>query len=186
MKKSLIILIAAIVIIAVGAASTIAWITSTTGTLENKFTVGDVDITLTEPDWVSTNDNLLVPGKALTKDPTVTVLTGSEKCYVFVEIEIAADLETVIDYTIASPWVALGGTYPGVYWTTVEKDTDDDTVLPVLTGNQVTVPTTITSTELALVQTAADTMKITAYAIQFDYLTAPASAESAWLLVTVP
>lgn len=189
MKKSAIILIAVILILAIGAASTIAWFTSVKS-LTNTFTVGKVDITLTEPDWVSANDNLLVPGKALTKDPTVTVLAGSEKCYVFVKIETAADLETVIDYTVITvnprAWVPLDG-YPGVYWQITEKSASA-TVIPVLTGNQVNVPTTIVAADLALVQTADDTMKITAYAIQFDYLsdagTPVSDAVGAWNILT--
>ncbi len=178
MKKSLIILIAVIAIIAVGAASTIAWITSTTGTLTNEFTVGDVDITLTEPNWV--DDSLIVPGAAITKDPKVTVLANSEKCYVFVKIEIAADLEAVIDWAPAAGWTVLPG-YTGsgvVYYRTAEKSASPQE-FPVLLNNQVTVPTTVVKAQLDLVSNADDTLKITAYAIQYDYIT-PATAEGAW------
>ncbi len=180
MKKSAIILIAAILILAVGAASTIAWITSTTNTLTNTFTVGKVDITLREPAWDSYEDNLLVPGKALTKDPTVTVLAGSEKCYVFVKIETTAELEAVIDYTVNSTWNELAGE-TGVYYQIVEK-AGTHTLLQVLTDNQVTVPTTVVAADLAEIETLVDTMKITAYAIQFDHLT-DATPAGAWTLL---
>lgn len=182
MKKAIIITAAVIVLIAVGAASTIAWLTATSSTLTNTFTVGKVDITLREPVWDSYEDNLLVPGKALTKDPIVTVLAGSEKCYVFVKIETAPDLDAVIDYDIAAGWTALGTPNTDVYYQVAEKSANN-TGLPVLANNQVAVPTTVDAAGLAEVQTAVDTMKITAYAIQFDYLT-DATPAGAWALVS--
>lgn len=188
MKKAIIITTAVIVLIAVGAASTIAWLTATSSTLVNTFTVGKVDITLTEPAWTSgQNDNILVPGKAITKDPTVTVLAGSEKCYVFVKIKTTPDLDAVIDYEIDTDWTALGASYPGVYYQVVDKPATD-TALTVLANNQVTIPTVVTKTGLEAVQTAADTMNITAYAIQYNYLSdgsAPVNdAEGAWNILT--
>ena len=50
------------------------------------FTVGDVDITLTEPSWEALEKNpqakVIAPNKSIAKDPTVTVKGGSEECYV--------------------------------------------------------------------------------------------------------
>ena len=48
---------------------TLAWLTAKTDTVTNTFTVGDINIDLTE----TTTDYKLVPGNTIAKDPTVTV-----------------------------------------------------------------------------------------------------------------
>lgn len=188
MKKATLITIAVIaifVILSANVSSTIAWITATTSTLDNTFTVGNVDITLTEPQWDAETEHFLVPGKPLVKDPIVTVLAYSEKCYVFVKIETTAFLDNCIEYDIDSAWTSLGVTYPGIYYTVAEKSAAD-TVIPVLADNKVTVSGTITAADLAAIGIG-DTMKITAYSIQFDYLTSSGTAvntaESAWVIL---
>lgn len=63
----------------------------------NTFTVGNVDITLTEEGWGNEEPiGHLVPGKTIAKDPTVTLNTGSEDAWVFVEVEIGSDFQTVM------------------------------------------------------------------------------------------
>ena len=47
----------------------------------NTFTVGDVDITLTEPAWDDEEHDDVYPGEALPKDPTVTN-DGDNPCFV--------------------------------------------------------------------------------------------------------
>lgn len=56
---------------------------------KNTFTVGNVDITLTEPNWTSTGSEdapEVYPGEALAKDPTVTN-DGANPCFVRIEVE---------------------------------------------------------------------------------------------------
>lgn len=53
----------------------------------NTFTVGKVGISLAEPDW--TNNQVMMPGVYVEKNPTVTVDADSEDCYLFVEIDMA-------------------------------------------------------------------------------------------------
>jgi hypothetical protein len=183
MKKAIIIIAAVIVVLAAGITSTIAWITSTTGPLDNKFTIGDVNITLTEPDFVQ--NSKLVPGKTIKKDPKVTVKANSEPCYVFVKIETTADLAACVGYTVDPAWTPLTG-HTGVYWQTAESKASDAD-LPVLANNQITVSGSITKADLAKIDVSADSMKITAYAIQQNYLTsggtAVTDAAGAWTIL---
>ena len=54
----------------------------------NAFTVGKVDIELDEPNWEG-NDQTLMPGTRLAKDPTITVENDSEDCYLFVKLDMS-------------------------------------------------------------------------------------------------
>ena len=54
----------------------------------NTFTVGNVDITLTEPNWTSTGSQdapEVYPGEPLAKDPTVTN-AGANPCFVRIKV----------------------------------------------------------------------------------------------------
>lgn len=93
MKKKLTLLVAFVLVFALGVAGTFAYLTSEK-TVTNTFTVGNVAITLLETAVnengdaipsatpVVENDYHLLPGHTYTKDPTVTVLAGSEESYV--------------------------------------------------------------------------------------------------------
>lgn len=98
MKKRTVALVLAIVLVfAVAVGGTVAYLTSTAN-VKNTFTVGSVNIKLDEakvtPDGkavtpaerVTANDYKLMPGHTYTKDPTVTVLKGSEKSYVRMKV----------------------------------------------------------------------------------------------------
>lgn len=52
--------------------------------VENKFTVGSIDISIDEPNF---EDKHMTPGKELDKDPAVTVNAESEASYVFMAID---------------------------------------------------------------------------------------------------
>lgn len=106
---------------------TIAYLTSTTGTVTNTFTLGKVAITLDETtvdtygepigsgDPTQSNSYKLIPGHTYTKDPTVHVTSGSEVCYLFVKVvNPLASIEKAGNTTIAKQmetngWVALSG-----------------------------------------------------------------------------
>lgn len=110
MKKSKAILMAlcAVLLVAASVMGTLAYLTST-DSVTNTFTVGNVKITLDELDVdrdTNTDDNVtvgdvtrdkanaykLLPGHTFTKDPTIHVASTSEDCYLFVKVvnEIAA------------------------------------------------------------------------------------------------
>ena len=83
--KKLVALLAALVLIfGLTIGGTVAWLATATNPLENVFTTGDINITLTEPNYKPNADGKFkfMPGDVFAKDPTVTVLAGSEPCYV--------------------------------------------------------------------------------------------------------
>lgn len=94
MKKSKVLLVAlcAVLLVAASVMGTLAYLTSQ-DTVVNTFTVGKVKITLDEakvkPDGtldgntrVKENSYHLIPGMSYIKDPTMTVVQGSEESYV--------------------------------------------------------------------------------------------------------
>lgn len=164
---------------------TIAWLTATTGSVVNTFTVGDVNITLTEEGATDLNDdgNLeqefhIVPGVDIEKKPEVTVTANSEDCWLFVKVEEAnwpsateADGTRKVNYTIDSGWTKLTGVagVDNVYYRKVSSNSSDQP-FNVLTSNQVTVSDTLTKAEANSIGTSVDAPKLTftAYAIQQD------------------
>ena len=62
----------------------------------NTFTVGNVDITLTEPNWDAALKEdakaaTLIPGRVIAKDPTITVEETSQRAYTFMKVQLSAD-----------------------------------------------------------------------------------------------
>lgn len=126
-KKLLTILTALVLVAVVGAGSTLAYL-SQERTLTNVFTIGDVDIVLSETDYVngeilkegildkrieldktnktggnSDTDYKLYPSKIVKKDPTVKVLASSEQCYVFMKVTGAEGIRRNFAFTVAEP-----------------------------------------------------------------------------------
>jgi predicted ribosomally synthesized peptide with SipW-like signal peptide len=113
MKKVIALLLAAILLVACSVMGTLAYLTSTTETVKNTFTVGDVVIYLDEKDVdeSETGENLLhegrdfenayegdlklIPGCKHEKDPTVWVKEGSEEAYIRVLVTVE-DLEDLV------------------------------------------------------------------------------------------
>ena len=91
-SKALLLTLCAVLLVAASVLGTMAYLTST-DTVTNTFTVGKVEIKLDETDVtdpngprVKANSYKLMPGTAYTKDPTVTVLKGSEESYVRMKV----------------------------------------------------------------------------------------------------
>ena len=176
MKKKLIALTAAfLLVIGAAVAGTVAWLTDSTRTEVNTFTVGNIDIELAE----TTSNYKMVPGQTIAKDPKVSVTAGSEACWLFVEVEESTNLKSFIDYTIDPSWTKLED---GVYYREVAAA---DTVqeFSVLTNNQVTVKNTVTKADMDAIEkqtVAAPTLSFTAYAVQKAGIT---SVTDAWAKV---
>lgn len=171
MKKRLIWLIVAAVLLTVTVGVTWAMLIDSSNSVVNTFTVGDVQIALTE---TTGSDYKLVPGAAVKKDPTVTVKAKSEACWVFVKVTPSTDLDSFCAYSIADGWAPLEGERD-VYYRKVEA-TLTDTSFAVLKNNQVFVKDSLTEEQLNAI-VVKPTLKVTAYAIQSDGL---ANAKSAW------
>lgn len=73
----------------------------------NTFTVGNVDITLTEPNWEGTGSQdapEVYPGEPLAKDPTVTN-SGANPCFVRIKVEGLDCLGTAGNITYRTDYV---------------------------------------------------------------------------------
>ena len=87
MRKKIVALSMAVLMLAVCViGGTLAYFTDTTESKVNEFTVGNVDIDLTEPAWKG--DATLMPGKSYAKDPTITVGEKSQDAYVFLKLDM--------------------------------------------------------------------------------------------------
>lgn len=162
MKKTLTVFLAIVLVVVIAVAGTVAWLTDTTAPKVNTFTIGNIDIGLTETEA----EYKMIPGSTLSKDPTVTVAGGSEACWLFVKVEESTNLDDFITYAMADGWTALPQN-AGVYYRQVSADAADQT-FAVLANNQVTVKDTVTKAMMDGL--AADdtlpTLTFTAYAVQ--------------------
>lgn len=176
MKKKTLALVLALTLLVAGViGGTLAWLTDQTAEVKNTFTVGDINIGLTE----TTADYKMVPGNTIAKDPTVTVKANSEACWLFVKVTESTDLKDFIAYAIAEGWTALPGV-DGVYYREVPASAADQT-FSVLAGDAVTVKSDVTRTMLETAKTDAPTLTFKAYAIQRDHF---ATADAAWAEVS--
>ncbi len=149
----------------------------------NTFTVGNVDITLSEPNWVE--DSQLMPGKTIPKDPTITVASDSQTAYTFMKVQLSSDFMELLnsyvaekqktddDYTIAdavSAWfttsthpkiMAAGTDYVILGVLSPKKAGDSVTYF-----DKVTVPSDVT--QAMIKENGTYTINVTAYAIQAE------------------
>ncbi len=86
-KRKILLVALSLCLVAVLAGTTLAYLTAK-DSATNTFTVGNVAIDLTEPQWDAAGSQdapEVYPGEALAKDPTVTN-TGKNPCFVRVEV----------------------------------------------------------------------------------------------------
>ena len=114
-KKTIISAIVLLAIVAVGGA--IAYFTDT-DTKTNTFTIGNVDITLSEEHWSTTdsnNNNIpdaaenIAPGVSVAKDPVITNVSATAPAYVYAKVAIPCTTDATPEEiftlnTIGSGW----------------------------------------------------------------------------------
>lgn len=170
-KKSFVMVLALVLVFAVAVGGVVAWLTATTDSVKNTFTVGDINITLEE---TTGNSYKMVPGNTITKDPKVTVKADSEACWLFVKVDKSENFDTFMTYDMAYGWTKLEN---GVYYREVSATTADNS-FSVLAGDKVTVKDGVTKAQLEEVKTTNQpTLTFTAYAVQKDNI---ADAATAW------
>ena len=151
MKKKLTavaLIICMIAIMLVGA--TMAYFTDETDVKENVFTVGNVDITLTEDAWVASGAEdapEVYPGEALAKDPVVTNV-GANPCFVRISVtglnclgenNMITYRTDYVDNTLGTDWVKHTDGY--YYYTKVlAAGAETDALF-----DQIVIPTTLTN-----------------------------------------
>ena len=154
--------------------TTFAWLTAKTDPITNTFTYGDINITLKETKGTGTDTEKtfkMIPGNEIPKDPTVTVTKGSENCWLFIKVEKGNNPDNYLDYSVdtAGGWIVLDETnYPGVYYRQVNYNESNDQPFNVLTGNKVTVKSSLTKAQLTAIGANYPTLTFTAYAVQRD------------------
>lgn len=185
-KKSLALVLALAMIVVCVVGGTLAWLIATTPEVKNTFTAGDINITLAESEDL---DLKMIPGYTIDKDPKVTVLAGSEKCYLFVKVDKSTNFDTFMTYEIADGWTQLedasGNDVDGVFYRVVDT-ADMGTAYSVLANDKVTVRGDVTKTMLKdLTADTQPTLTFTAYACQYmKNSTDSFTAEQAWTNVT--
>lgn len=187
MKKTLMVALAFVLVIAMSVAGTFAYLTST-ASVTNTFTVGKVAITLDEAkvtsvgtpiageDRVAENEYKLIPGHSYTKDPTIHVDANSEDCWLFVKVENGlANYEAEGEGTIAAQMKAKGwepiseGSNVYAYNTTVAAGADVKVFESFTVAGNADVSDVTEETKIV----------VTAYAIQADGFTTAADAWNA-------
>lgn len=113
---------------------TVAWLVSSTIAVTNTFTMGDINITLSE---TTGTDYPVVPGATIAKDPKVTVKKDSEPCYLFIKVtennnSFTKTGETtpsdIIIWDVNDTWIKYTAeTNADVWYKTITSKTDADT-----------------------------------------------------------
>lgn len=179
--KALVALLAFVLVIGCSLGGTLAWLTDETDAVTNTFTVGDINITLTETE----REYKILPGVNIPKDPKVSVEANSEACWLFVKVDEVnwpnfMDGENrKVNYSIADGWALLDEEkHPGVYYREVNAETAKaGEEYPVLAGNTVTVSDTLTKSEIAEVKKQGQPqLTFTAYAVQKEGVNTAAEA----------
>lgn len=143
MKKILIGILCAVAVSAASIMGTLAYLTDK-DSVANTFTVGNVDITLDEADVtpdgveiaganrVAGNEYHLIPGREYVKDPTVTVLAGSEESYVraLVTINCLSELDVIFSRVNGANLIDIFEGHDNSLWTYVgeTEDTTENTI----------------------------------------------------------
>ena len=200
MKKKLTLLVAFVLVFALGVAGTFAYLTAKTDAVVNTFTVGKVGVlSLTETTGSNTQgrggDHKIIPGVPTSKDPKVSYVADDtdEAVYVFVKIDAAAwsfdtdsntytylkDGKDCLSWSVnTTDWIALPGS-TGVYYKALAKGTDLDAT-SVIANDQITVNgTNVTEANINDVASGAGSLTFTAYAIQQAGFDNPAAAWTA-------
>lgn len=193
MRKAVITVACAGLLVVGSVAATFAYLTSNAG-VTNTFTVGNVEITLDEldvdndtykDDNVTTDSGAirdtanaykLIPGESYVKDPIVHVDANSESCWVFVKVEngisafeAKADGNDTIDEQIVNVngWIVLDAiNEPGVYYKKYEAGENADRELEVFSS--FAIAANANAIEGWADIDADNNVNVTAYAIQLD------------------
>ena len=82
--KALAVLVAVVLLIGCVVGGTVAWLVAKSDPIENVFTVGDINVSLSE---TRVTNYHIVPGVNIAKDPKAQVKARSENCYLFVKVD---------------------------------------------------------------------------------------------------
>ena len=124
MKKNRTIIAAVVLLLVLAVGGAVAYFTDSEQKT-NTFTIGSVDITLTEDGWdalADTNNNDIpdaaedmMPGESVTKDPLINNVSTKNPAYVFIKVVVpcttivapATTSEEIFTYTVNAGWTEL-------------------------------------------------------------------------------
>lgn len=171
-KKKLLTMVLALVLIgAVGVGATLAYFTDN-DSATNVVTMGHVNIELTEEEWTYGEEGItgVTPGQEIAKDPTITLVGDSLDAYVRIKLEVtgfdgvenadAYKAEILEDLVLGEGWTKVGN-----YYYYAEKLTKDNASTTAL-FESVTIPYEWTND----VANATFNILVSAEAIQADNL----------------
>ena len=186
MKKILAMAMAALLLVAVSVAGTVAYLQDATDPVVNTFSPTNIDVTLTETKPGANGGSAqVIPGVNIEKDPKVTATATEGVAYwVFVDVIEAGWFEGTeedgvtrkVAYEIdTTKWTLLGANDNGalVYYAAVANGGNFEA--NVLKNNVVTVSSSLTDEEMASLTTMGS-LTFKAYAIQQNAMTGEAAA----------
>lgn len=175
--KVLIIALCSIALVVGSVAVTMAYLVDTTVTKNDTFTVGNIDIELNAAGDIS---HKMMPGDEIDPNREVTVIGGSEKCYLFIEMSRENNFDTYLTYTMAADWVKLNDD-GNVYYRVVDTNANNQT-FDVFT-NFIARPECTKAQYDAIAADKKPNIKLTAYAVQHKNIE---TAAEAWNVVKPP
>ena len=176
----------ALAVIGYSVSGTVAWLASKSESTVSTFTIGDINITLTESS-ADSQPVKIIPGIDIGKDPKVTVEPNSEACWLFVKADEtnwpdftdANGTARKVSYSVAAGdngWKALENV-PGVYYREVSAE-DAKTGVEYDVNGVVAVSKELTKADINSIASGTQPqLSFTAYAVQRDGI---GDAATAW------
>ena len=190
---SVFVMLALTMVVGCAVDGTVAWLVSESESSVSTFTLGDINIKLTEAEAES-QPLKIIPGVEIRRSLKVTVEPNSEACWLFVKVEETnwsrfpdANGTAKVFYSVdvQKGWIALND-HPGVYYREVSaEDAKTGIAYYVLAGSAehpnvvVTVSRQPTKTEVNSLAGTQPKLTFTAYAVQREGIDDAAAAWAA-------
>ena len=182
---SVFVMLALTMVVGCAVDGTVAWLVSESESSVSTFTLGDINIKLTEAESES-QPLKIIPGVDIKRSLKVTVEPNSEACWLFVKIGETnwphfqdANGTAKVSYSVAggtSGWTPLSS-YPGVYYREVSAE-DAKTGVEYDVNGVVAVSEELTKAEVNSIASGTQPqLSFTAYAVQRDGI---GDAATAW------
>ena len=173
---SVFVMLALTMVVGCAVDGTVAWLVSESESSVSTFTLGDINIKLTE-DELESQPLKIIPGVGIRRSLKVTVEPNSEACWLFVKVEGTnwshfpdANGTAKVSYSVAGgtdDWKALEGN-PGVYYREVSAG-DAQTGVVYDVNCNVTVSQMLTKADINSIASGTQPkLSFTAYAVQRD------------------
>ena len=170
---SVFVMLALTMVVGCAVDGTVAWLVSESESSVSTFTLGDINIKLTEAESESQSLKI-IPGVAIRRSLKVTVDPSSEACWLFVKVEETnwshfpdANGTAKVSYSVdvQNGWIALNG-HPGVYYREVSAE-DAKTGVEYDVNGVVAVSKELTKAEVNSIASGTQPqLSFTAYAVQ--------------------